>query len=246
MYDVASLCRPGGRAYNQDFVGHKVIGKLLIIAVADGLGSYHGSDVASRTAVNFILEKFARDVENGLDVLIPDYATALISAAHKAVIEKKRALGGIDTGCTTIAVVITNSSKTVTAHIGDSRIYIIRDGKIVYRTRDHSLAQLAVDRGEITHNDLRHHKDQNKLLRVLGSERYMGPDTAFHSYKLGAGDGFVVVTDGWWEYVYESQTESLFNTDRTAEEIMTNLEGVITLTASEGNDNYSAVIARII
>ena len=74
----------------------------------------------------------------------------------------------------------------------------------------------------------------------------MGPDTAFHSYKLGAGDGFVVVTDGWWEYVYESQVESLFNTDRTAEEIMTNLEGVITLTASEGNDNYSAVIARII
>ena len=245
MFEVATLCKAGGREYNQDYVGYDTVGKMLCIVVADGLGSYNGSDVASQTAVDFILNKFHTDAKNRINVLTPDYASSTIALAHKEVLAKKKANHEIESSCTTVVMVITNSERTVVSHIGDSRAYVIANGKITYQTRDHSMAQLAVDRGEIQFSQIRTHKDQNKLLRVLGSNHsYIGPDTVLHNQPLKKGDGIAVVTDGWWEYVYESQLEGMFRSDRSAEEILTDLEGVVTATAPPFCDNYSAVIAK--
>ena len=245
MFEVASLCQKGGREYNQDFVGYALEGKVLCIAVADGLGSYYGSDVASQTAVNFILEKFKVDVKNKINVITSDYASSTLLKAHKEVLAKKRINPDIESSCTTIVMVISSGEKTLISHIGDSRAYIVSGGKIVYQTRDHSMAQLAVNKGEITFDKIRGHKDQNKLLRVLGSDRaYIGPETMVHNKPLNKGDGIAVVTDGCWEYVYENQLENAFCSSPSADKIISTISSIIEKTAPPYCDNYSAVIAK--
>ena len=128
-------------------------------------------------------------------------------------------------------------------HIGDTRIYEVKGGKIEFVTKDHSLAQIAVERGEITHDEIPTHKDQNKLLRVLGSEYYTGPDVKIDFFSLSEGDGFFVCTDGMWEYVTEDEIEAVFTSDASSEDKLTALKNLHDMRADEGCDNFSAVLA---
>lgn len=243
MFDVASLSCAGGRDYNQDFCSYVCQNGYICIAVADGLGSYVGSDIASKTAVEFILNKFASDLKFDIDFFNPKYAAELINGAHDSVVAKKKGQNGIENSCTTIAVVISDGTRTIMSHIGDTRIYLIENYKISYQSLDHSLAQTYVDCGIISKDQLRTHPDQNKLLRVLGSERYKGADTVIHTNSMRYGDGFAVVTDGWWELITEKELTEEFAFG-TAQETLDSLKDILELKMSALHDNYSAVICK--
>ena len=129
----------------------------------------------------------------------------------------------------------------ICAHEGDTRIYFFRDGKTEFFSKDHSLARLAADRGEISYDDIRTHKDQNKLTRVIGSDYFVQPD-----FKLcdgvKSGDALLVCTDGFWEYVYEADMEKAIAEGTDAALILSSLEKILVSRAPENNDNYTALI----
>ncbi len=243
MFDIASLCRAGGRSFNQDFCGYVCKNGYVCIAVADGLGAYEGSDIASKTAVEFVLNKFSADLEKGVSFFAPEYASKLLLGAHESIISKKQNHTNIENSCTTLAVVISNGLKCVMSHIGDTRIYLIKNNKIAYQSSDHSLAQVYVDNGIISKEKIRNHPDQNKLLRVLGSEKYKGADTVIHSEKLRYGDGFAVVTDGWWELITENELIEEFYFG-TANDTLDALNDILISKMDSLHDNYSAVICK--
>ena len=244
---AASICKQGGREYNQDFVSGIVTGTEACIVVCDGLGSYVGSEVASRLCATKIVDMFSslRDSEPER-AFLPETVQSYIHAAHNYVSDYKERLPEIKSSCTTAACCVTNGNGIVMSHIGDTRIYLFRDGKLAYQSKDHSMSQLAVEMGEIALRDLRTHKDQNKLTRVLGGAYYVDPDCEISSGPLKEGDAIIICTDGFWEYVYEEEMEDALKKSDDAEQILLHLEKLLLGRINKFNDNYSAVVAKVV
>lgn len=244
---LASLCKQGGREYNQDFLADSVDGCEACLVVCDGLGSYIGSEVASRLCATHIVEMYrkVRELDSGKAVS-PDAAQTYVQLAHSYVSEFKNEHPELRSSCTTVACFLTDGSENVMAHIGDTRIYIFRNNKLAFQSKDHSLSQIAVEMGQIRLRDIRTHKDQNKLTRVLGGDYYVAPDCHVDHDPLNVGDAIILCTDGFWEYVYEEEMEEALASSATPEEALAKMEQRLLSRINKFNDNYSAIVAKVV
>jgi serine/threonine protein phosphatase PrpC len=240
--DLSKICEQGGREYNQDYADFAEKNGKFCVAVADGLGSYDGSEIASKTAVDFCISWFDSAASDD-NCLTKKSVKAAVKAAHNEIIKLKSSDPYLSASCTTLALLVSDGKTSVMAHLGDTRIYEIKKGKIYKTTKDHSLAQVAVDKGEITRSQLRYHVNQNKLLKVLGGVEYCEPDISTDFFELEEGDGFLVCTDGMWEYVFEDEIADVFAAKTSAYDKITAFKAFHDLRASETCDNYTAVIA---
>ncbi len=238
--NISLICKKGGRDYNQDYAAFYESGGFCFLAVADGLGSYDGSEVAAELAVKGAAKAFMRAVQKGDSPLSKNSTTRMFKRAHASIRKAKELAPELYGSCTTLATAITDENRITIAHTGDTRAYLIRDGKILHFTKDHSLARLAAERGEITYAEIRTHADQNKLFRVLGSDKYVQPDV-FEYSEIKYGDAVVLCSDGFWEYVWESDLVALLNGSSSAEEAMKKAESILLDRAPSYNDNYSAI-----
>jgi serine/threonine protein phosphatase PrpC len=243
---TAKMCKIGGRDYNQDFIADSVNDKSACFVVCDGLGSYAGSEDASRLCATKIIDQFetVREIDHAKSVK-RIYLEAFIENAHNFVVSHKDRNPGISQSCTTVATAITDGNGALFAHIGDSRIYFFKNSKLVYQSKDHSLSQVAVELGQIKLRDIRTHKDQNKLTRVLGSDYFAAPDVDGFSAPLDKGDAFVLCTDGFWEYVYEEEMEEDLSSSATAQEALDKMEQRLLSRIPKFNDNYSVILAIV-
>ncbi len=243
---TSSLCKQGGREYNQDFLDLSVADDGACLVVCDGLGSYYGSEVGSRICATNIIETYSKikalDRERAVR---PEFCSSYIQTAHNRVIDEKERNPHIKSSCTTVACVVTDFRTTVMSHIGDTRVYFFKNSKLHFQTKDHSLSQIAVEMGRIPLRDIRSHKDQNKLTRVLGSDYYIPPDCDIYNTPLQPGDGFILCTDGFWEYVYEEEMEEDLRTSATPDEALAKMELRLLERVSKFNDNYSAIVAQV-
>lgn len=245
---LSGLCKQGGREYNQDFVASSASGMKACLVACDGLGSYVGSEVASQLCATRIIESYERVLEvGGQRAFDHEYVRSYIQTAHSFVSDYKEEHPEIRSSCTTVACVVTDGNRTVIAHIGDTRVYVFRGCKLAYQTKDHSLSQVAVDMGQIKLRDIRTHKDQNKLTRVLGNEYFTEPDCTVDEVPLRAGDAFILCTDGFWEYVFEEEMEQdLASSHGNPEEALKRMEQRLLSRINKYNDNYSAIVAMVV
>ena len=161
-----------------------------IFLVADGLGGHGGGALASKCTAKYISENY-RSAEG-----IPE----LISGANNAVRE-------LDNGSrSTVAAVFVEDGKLYYTNVGDSRVYFFRNGKILCRTKDHSVCQAMVDAGAMTEDDIRGHEDRSRLLRALGETESL-KYTNYAPIELQDGDAFLICSDGFWDFVYETEME---------------------------------------
>lgn len=243
---TSTICKQGGREYNQDYLDQTVTDDGACLVVCDGLGSYYGSEVASRICATNIIESYSRVKQIDKDrAARPEYCQSYIQTAHNRVVDEKEKNSKIRSSCTTVACVVTDFNTTVMSHIGDTRVYFFKGGKLHYQTKDHSLSQLAVEMGQISLRDIRSHKDQNKLTRVLGSDYYIPPDCDIYKSPLAVGDAFLLCTDGFWEYVYEEEMEADIAESSTPEEAIAKMEQRLLARVTKYNDNYSAIVAMV-
>lgn len=243
---TSSICKQGGREYNQDYLDQKVESDGACLVVCDGLGSYYGSEVASRICATKIIDAYAqvKSVDKGR-VVKPEYSQSFIQSAHNCVVDEKERNPKIRSSCTTVACVITDFDSTVISHIGDTRVYFFKNNKLHFQTKDHSLSQISVELGKIPLRDIRNDKDQNKLTRVLGSDYYIPPDCDIYNAPLVPGDSFILCTDGFWEYIYEEEMEADLASSATPEEAVLKMEQRLLARVTKFNDNYSAIVAMI-
>ena len=243
---TSSICKQGGREYNQDYLDLTVAPDGACLVVCDGLGSYYGSEVASRICATKIIESYTKikqlDPERAVK---PEFCQSYIQTAHNCVTDEKELNPKIRSSCTTVACVVTDFNSTVMAHIGDTRIYFFKKNKLKVQTKDHSLSQISVEMGRIPLRDIRSDKDQNKLTRVLGSDYYIPPDCDIINMPLEVGDAFILCTDGFWEYVYEEEAEEDLASSATPEEALMKMEQRLLARVTKFNDNYSAIVAMV-
>ena len=240
---ISQITNTGGRPYNQDYADYAVCGNTICIAVADGLGAYVGSEVAGETAVKTVLTLFRSLCAKGTDLFSGAVMYKMFKSAHNAILKVKNSATDLRAGCTTLSVIIADEEKFIVAHEGDSRIYFFKNGTLSFYSKDHSLARMAVDRGEITADEVRFHKDQNKLTRVLGSDYYAQPDFKIYNGQTPS-DSVLICTDGFWEKVYEKEMELTLKNTSGAVEALCAMESVLKDRLDEDSDNYTAVLLR--
>jgi PPM family protein phosphatase len=175
--------------------------KGRLAMVADGMGGYEGGQEASRLAVEAIVSSY-RDAE-GAD---PQLALAnAIQTAHEQIREYGLAhphLRGMGTTCTTIAVV---KDALYYVHVGDTRLYLVRDGQITQVTRDHSYVGRLVEAGMISREDAERHPQRNILTAALGTSTELIMDSPGRPEPLRPGDALVICSDGLWGQVHDPE-----------------------------------------
>ncbi len=169
--DIAWGTHPGKvRQQNEDTVGVRTLSgdRGVLIVLADGMGGHGGGEVASRIVCDRLLQA---EVDLSPDCPLVERFDALLAAFYDVEKNVKEAAEGdlqlLGMGSTAIAAAITPQG-VLHLHVGDSRLYLWRDGKLLYRTRDHSVVEILCELGEIQESEMRQHPSRNMLLASLG------------------------------------------------------------------------------
>lgn len=182
---------------NQDAVGGAEVPPLVLRVLADGLGGHARGEEAAALVVERCCALFreAPSLDAGA-------AEALVRGAHESLV---RAEGDGDGARgngmrSTLVLLMTDGASARWAHVGDSRLYHFRGGRVLQRTRDHSVPELLVRAGDIRDNEIRGHPDRSRLLQALGQPGELRVAES-ERVAVARGDAFLLCSDGWWEGV---------------------------------------------
>ncbi len=243
IWEFAALTDPGRvRANNEDTLAFDA--SLGLVLLADGMGGYNGGEVASGMAIALLQASFGRWLAHaGPDANLRAVRRALQSGtdeANAAILEAGVANEQLQGMGTTLVLAAFSPRRVVVGHIGDSRCYLLRDGKLQLITRDHSLLQEQLDAGVITAEQALQSPHRNLVTRALGIERNV--ELEMHEHEVKAGDLFLLCSDGLSEMVQHEQLFTLLLQDIGLPEKATLL--VATANDNGGRDNISVVLAR--
>lgn len=170
---------------NQDSFYIKYENEQGLFIVADGMGGHAAGDTASKTAIEVICDNLEKYNEKSI--------TESLKKANTAVLEKAKSNTELEGMGTTVVICCITGDKIIAAHIGDSRMYVIEEGKPVFITRDHSYVQQLVERGEISESEAKEHPMKNIITNALGVQE----DLYIETDKLKSKNGRVVIcSDG--------------------------------------------------
>ncbi|HUL67271.1 MAG TPA: protein phosphatase 2C domain-containing protein [Burkholderiaceae bacterium] len=242
MFSIATVERSfaGGREYNEDCaaIAHGDDGRCCLV-LSDGAGGHAGGAVASRIAVNKVLDGFrARPPADAEDL------AELLLDAHDAVLAAQRAAEGAAQAMHATIVVLSldaNAGTALWGHVGDSRLYVLRRGAVVAVTRDDSVVQWMVDSGYLPPEQARSHPNKNRLLAALGADTDLQPTVQVEPFPVEEGDAFLLCTDGWWDGLAGGQIESELSLASSVEAWVDAMAAAIAQKADANHDNYSAI-----
>jgi protein phosphatase len=213
--------------------------KGVLLIVADGMGGHSAGEVASGMTVELIprlyYESNGVEPQAALKAAVEETNRRIHAAAEED--EEKHGMG---TTCTTLAIL---EGQAFAAHVGDSRLYMLRDGKIYLLTEDHSAVMEMVKLGLITQEEARTHEDKNVILRALGTSPEVEVAT-LKPFALRTGDQYLLCSDGLYDLVPDDEIEREL---AAAEDIHAAGERMITLAkARGGHDNITVGIVSIV
>lgn len=198
IFDTYEFTSRGGRSYNEDAVGSRTEGDHGLFVVADGLGGHSFGEAASACVRDAMLEDFpCRDGDPA------PWLEARIAEANQRLLALQQEKNAVLKS--TVAALYIMGSRAVWAHAGDSRLYLIHEGRIKACSEDHSVAYKKYKAGEITRKELAFDEDQPRLLRSLGGEDHNEPDLRIYEELLSPGDGFLLCSDGAWEFLDDEE-----------------------------------------
>jgi serine/threonine protein phosphatase PrpC len=195
-FSIFQNSRIGGRANNEDRLGHHSTSDALVMVVADGLGGHGHGEIAAEAAVRSIIGTFQRQARPRLENLQAFLADAM-AGAHTAVQAQAQLRKLDEQPRTTCVICVVQDGIACWAHTGDSRFYLLRSGQVLARTRDHSRIQMLIDEGRIAADDIRTHPMRNALTSCLGGD--LIPRFEFSQPQaLKQGDVLMLCSDGVW------------------------------------------------
>ncbi len=201
---VANLSHTGMvRAVNEDYFGYFRIGGLDILIIADGMGGHRGGKVASKIAVDSIREYFETHIkENHPAESMIDES---LNTANRMIRDFAAADPGLyGMGATAVLLVI-RENRAVFRHLGDCRLYLIRDEKIRRLTRDHTLVQKLLDDGIITLAESLFHPERNIVSKALGGRFYLEFDEPTGNLELINNDRLLMCSDGLFDSMSDEE-----------------------------------------
>jgi protein phosphatase len=230
------------RSNNEDAVALDEAASLAVLA--DGMGGYNAGEVASGMATNFIKTELGRwlieaaghatdtDVRRAMDICVDNANRAIFNAASSN--PQYAGMG------TTLVVAVFRDSRLLLGHVGDSRGYRLRGGRLTQITRDHSLLQEQIDAGLITAEQAAFSSNKNLVTRAVGVE-----DTVLlemHMHEVQPGDTYLLCSDGLSDMLDDETISQILQSGATLEETGSTL--IEAANDAGGKDNISVILAR--
>ncbi len=225
------------RSVNQDYVfaSEIPVGNLSnLFVVADGMGGHNAGDYASSFAVGTLVDSVRENADyNPIKVLRHGIETAnreLIAQARMS--EERRGMG------TTMVAATVVGHYAYVANVGDSRLYVVGDDRIMQITKDHSLVQEMVRLGELTEEEARNHPDKNIITRALGASETV--DIDFFDFKLENDSNILMCSDGLSNMVTDGEIQKIISGQPDIE-----AKGAALIEAANengGKDNIAVII----
>ncbi len=239
------------REKNEDNV--LISSELGLGVVADGMGGHSAGEIASSIAVSVLAESI-RKINTGLleipDTFLPKLTLTerkLLMAANLAnavIYSTAQSSDVYKMMGTTLTGILFDQNLAIAVHVGDSRIYLYRDGKIMQITTDHSLAMEHVRRGLLSKADADKSKIQNVLTRAMGIKKNIEFDLL--KFPVKAGDVLVLCSDGLYKGLTEQQIADILAHDKDMPIVKLCKQLVRTSNDKDGQDNISAVVIKIL
>jgi protein phosphatase len=223
---------------NQDSYGYKVLSNSALFLVVDGMGGHADGEKAARIAVDTVLEKYSSFASSLSDQDSHTEFGELLSKWLQAANE--RTLRETPNGGSTASVCLVTAKHLYIAHIGNTRVYRLSDGKLEQLTRDHSLVQRLFELNQIKESEKRDHPQKNVLYRALGQMKSVEIDVkreAIHGH-----DTYMICSDGLWDHIDEAVLLRTVigsrNFKRTAAEL-------VQMAARSSTDDITAILFRL-
>jgi PPM family protein phosphatase len=212
------------------------MGRLAV--VADGMGGYEGGQEASRLAVETVREVYSSAPGSNPQKALVEALTVAHQNIQSYTIEHPD-FQGMGTTCTAAAIV---DHELYFAHVGDSRLYLVRGAVVTRLTRDHSYVGRLVESGIVRPEDAESHPQRHILTAALGSGKEIDPDVPEIPVLVEKGDTLILCTDGLWSLVGEKELAHAVQTSDPAQAC----EALVKMALSRGGpDNITALILRI-
>ncbi len=237
-FTIAQDTRVGKRPYNQDRAGHWSTSEAMLLVVADGMGGHAHGEVAAELVMRHIAAAFRRDARPRLPD--PDlFLFRAVGRSHGMLLREAVNLGLPDTPRTTVVACVVQDGRAYWSHVGDSRLYLLRKGEVLVRTRDHTLVQKLVDEGRLQADDMSSHPDRNRLLQCLGGAATPRIQPTAHAL-LDKDDVLLLCSDGLWGPLTERQIVEGFAGAPLAEAVP-RLATLAETQGGRGADNITAL-----
>lgn len=228
----------GGRKNNQDRMGYSFTRDALLLLVADGMGGHIMGEMAAQIAMQTIASMFQENAKPY--VKKPErFLEDSFFAAHRE-IHRYRAINNLpETPRTTIVACLIQHNSAMWAHCGDSRLYWMRQGQILARTRDHSRIETLIAQGRADASERETHPDRNKLFNCLGASNMPIVEISRRA-SLQAGDIMLLCSDGLWSVLPDHELAQRLLNDtivRAVPELLATATGI----AGKTGDNVTAL-----
>lgn len=229
------------RDMNEDSFAYEMVGNCLCMAVADGVGGEACGEIASRIAVESVIQSFkdslpfVKDREG-----LPTYLKTVFNQANIKILhdclEHRERMGM----CTTLTVAILKGTELTIAHIGDTRGYLLHGSELIKLTEDHNEAGKLVRQGLISEDEAKHHPGRSRLFKVLGENQYLNPD--IYSYNVSYGDLVFLCSDGLYSFMSNEKLKDCAMPRNDLEGICTKL--IAQALEGRSTDNITVTIGR--
>jgi protein phosphatase len=228
------------RSGNEDNFYADATAERGIFVVADGMGGHAAGEVASEMAVQIV----SRELASVKDVRDPAAKQAMADAlrtANRAIYERMLAESDKQGMGTTASVLLLSHGHYLIGQVGDSRVYLLRDGLLTQITKDHSYVQEQVDAGFLTPEQARYHPYSNVITRCVGAGDTVEPDVYFG--ELAVGDVLLVASDGLTGMVDDRRLQTMLLARSSAGRIVDAL--IAEANGRGGLDNITAIVIRV-
>ncbi len=239
---VANMSHTGMvREVNEDYFGYYHIGDYDVLIVADGMGGHRGGKVASKISVDSIREYFETHIKS--NVPVESLIDESLNTANRMIRDFASADPGLyGMGCTVILLVI-KSHRAYFRHLGDCRLYLIRDSNIKRMTKDHTLVQKLLDDGIITLAESLFHPERNIVSKALGGTFYLEFDEPVGTLSLKDNDRLLMCSDGLFDSMSDEEIFAMAK-DGDIQRCVQDL--IDEANKRGGNDNVTVQIALFI
>ena len=229
------------RDANEDSYGYHAVSTCepMMFAVADGIGGHGNGNYASRLLIRMLLAGW-RDFRENIPAdrkKLGGMLSNLVVSCNRRIFELNEAADNAVPMGTTLAMLAVMPDFAVTVHLGDSRVYVLRNEKLIPLTRDHSYVAQLLRRGQITEEQAASHPLSHVILRSIGPTADAEPEVCFH--ERCPGDRFMVCTDGVTTHLNDTRIEDILKSSGSAADA---IRALINASLREGGrDNITAI-----
>jgi protein phosphatase len=230
------------RSGNEDNHDSDVNTNRGVFIVADGMGGHAAGEVASLMAVQTVMQELAdiREIDDGGGAA--GKLAESLRIANRAIHDRTLAESDKQGMGTTASVLVIDEKKYMIGQVGDSRVYLLRDGGLHQLTKDHSYVQEQVDAGFLTPEQAKYHPYSNVITRCVGASSDVEPDVYKGDAK--AGDIFLVASDGLTGMVDDRRIHTLLMSRAEPERKVHSL--ISEANGRGGLDNITAIVVHVL